>query len=103
MAKWGSQNLDDVTSIRQRLVELNRASSDQSASRSGLSLLESDLEPVAEEQTPFERMSVELNSGGMTSARSPFASASDLTEHPQVKFFVHCSCLCFSYLARKAL
>ena len=79
MAKWGSQGLDDGASVRQRLAELSRASSDQSASRSGLSLSneKSDLDTIVEGGPPI--LSVELPMAHMASSHSPFASASDLS------------------------
>ena len=81
MAKWGSQGLDDIASIRQKLQELGRSNSDQTSSSSGLgpNELKSDLPPVPEEQPTHLSVETVVNQAAASASLSPFASAADLS------------------------
>lgn len=78
MAKWGSTNLDELATLRQKVAAINRANSDETGARSGSHLFESrsDLHPVPEERSN-EIQAIQLNHD--TVASSPFASAFDMT------------------------
>ena len=85
MAKWGSQNLEDLQTVRQRLSELHRGSSDVAPVRSSIGLPDStsDLDSLAEDQSNTSAVGIH---SAFSTTTSPFASASDLAHQTEVRY-----------------